>query len=56
MDYNERDVVEKWNEWFPEIVEDDVNDSDTGSDVWSVTKLSVIQEKLRILKEKLMKL
>ena len=38
MDFNERDVAEKWNELFPESVEDDVNDSDARSDVKSDTK------------------
>ena len=33
MDFNETNVVEKWNEWFPETVEDNVSDTDTQSDV-----------------------
>ena len=51
MDFNETNVAEKWNEWFPESVEVDISDSDTECDVWSVAKLPFTWENLRIVKE-----
>ena len=53
MIFNETNVVEEWNKWFPETVEDNVSDNDTESDVGIVTELPFIQEKLRIFKEKI---
>ena len=49
MVFNETNVVEEWNEWFPETVEDNVSDNDIGI----VTELPFIQEKLRTFKEKI---
>ena len=49
MFFNETNVVEEWNEWFPETVEDNVSDNDIGI----VTELPFIQEKLKIFKEKI---
>ena len=49
MVFNETNVVEEWNECFPETVEDNVSDNDTESDVVIVTELPFIQEKLRII-------
>ena len=53
MVFNETNVVEEWNEWFPETFEDNVSDNDTESDVGIVTELPFIQEKLRIFEEKI---
>ena len=53
MVFNETNVVEEQNEWFPETIEDNVSDNDTEFDVGIVTESPFIQKKLRIFKEKI---